>query len=276
MEFIVKKGLNSPETVRAHKLFGSAVFIECGVHDPENFCYDHHSMSGDGSRWSLSSAGMIQQELLQRREMPNVVVMNHIRHLDNIVSLYLLQYRRLVMHPETSEIVSVAELMDRVGPLAIASLPRIPLSVLETAQNLIPFKEWEESDEKLQEFAILAIESLRGMVTASRKQAQYELLHESDDGKFVIVKSGEPLGNTLYNEGIDAYVAWDEKSKYTLARASEYVPFDIPSAIQELNELEDSEEGSWGGRSIVGGSPQNVGTKLTSETIIEIVKKHWD
>lgn len=181
------------------------------------------------------------------------------------------------MHPETSEIVSVADLMDRVGPLAIASLPRIPLSVLETAQNLIPFKEWKESDEDLQKFAISAIESLRGMVTAPRKVAQYELLHESDNGKFVIIKSGEPIGNTLYDQGYDAYVLWDKESKWTLARASEYVPFDIPSAVQELNELEDCEEGkSWGGRSVVGGSPQGVGTKLTPETIIEIVKKYWD
>ena len=69
MEFIINKGLKGEKAVREHELFGKAVFIECGLHEPENFCYDHHSMGGH-TQWSLSSAGMIQQELIQRRRMP--------------------------------------------------------------------------------------------------------------------------------------------------------------------------------------------------------------
>lgn len=276
MEFFVEKSLKGSEAVRAHKLFRKAVFIECGLHSPVDFCYDHHEMTGGGD-FSLSSAGMIQQELIRRRKMPNVIVMNHVRHLDNIMALYLLYFRGMASHPDTSKIVAAADLMDRIGPLATASLPAIERSVLETAQSLIPFKEWEAEDADLQKAAIKAVESLRNMVTRPIETVKYESIWQSVDGKFIVVKSGQAIGNTLYDQGYDAYVAWDGKTKWTLARASEYVPFNISEVTKELNKLEGYEEGKggWGGRSVIGGSPQGVGTKLTSEQIVETVKKYW-
>ncbi|MEA3343358.1 MAG: hypothetical protein U9Q92_04270 [archaeon] len=274
LRLVVEKNLNGSDAVHAHQLYGDAVFIECGVHEPENFCYDHHTMGE--SKWQLTSAGMIYQELMQRRKMPHVTVMNHVRHLDNIVSLYLLEYRGLVGNPETGEIVWAAERMDRIGPLAASSVPQMTLSVLETAQNIIPFKEWTVDDKELEKYAISAIESLRGMVTAPIKTAQYKTLYESDDGKFIIVKSDDPIGNTLYDKGYDAYAAWDGESKWTLARASNYVPFDIPSALDKLNALEKCGEGKeWGGRSDIAGSPRGIGTKLDYEEITGVLKGRY-
>lgn len=279
MKLIVQKGLKGPEAVQAHELFGEAVFVECGLHDPENFCYDHHSIGAEG-KFTLSSAGMVQQELLQRRRMPNVVVMNHVRHLDNLVALYLLWFRGLATHPDTSQLVAAAELMDRVGPLVTASIPQMVHSVLQTAQALIPFKEWEAEDEELKELAIAAVESLRGMVTAPQKTARVEVVWESADGKFVVVCSDDFIGNTLYDRGYDAYAAFtrneDGSYKWTFARASEYVPFDIPSAFAELNALEGCEEGEgWGGRAVIGGSPRGTGTRLEPDAVLGVLKKRY-
>ncbi len=279
MEFIVSKALKGPDAVKSHPLFGSAVFIECGLHDPEHFCYDHHSMA-EAERWSLTSAGMIQQELLQRRRMPTTIVMNHIRHLDNLVALYLLWFRGLATSSVTSQFVAVAELMDRIGPMVTPSIPQLEHSVLLTAQNLIPFKEWEESDEKLSELGIKAVESIRGMATRPLDQAKYEAIWEAPDKKFIIVKSGEFIGNTLYDQGYDGYVAFtsnaDGSFKWTFARASEYVPFDIPAAYAELNQIEGLTSATgWGGRTTIGGSPRASGTKMDPQKVLEVLKKHY-
>src|SRR5512140_367543 len=108
MKLVVDRGAKSPEAVRQHPLFGTAVFVECGLHEPESLCYDHHSM-GEGEEYSLSVAGMIHQDMLKRRKMPDTVVMNHIRHLDNLVALYLLTYRRMAQSPDTTTLVSAAD-----------------------------------------------------------------------------------------------------------------------------------------------------------------------
>lgn len=279
MEFFVEKDLKGPESVVRHSLYGKAVFVECGIHDPENFCYDHHSMTGS-DEFTLASAGMVQQELLKRRKMPGVIVMNHVRHLDNLMALYLLWFRGLATHPDTTRLVSVADLIDRVGPLAVASLPQMERSILETAQNKIPFKEWEIENEELQGLAISAIESIRSNVTAPVQMARYEVIWTSDDEKFIVVESNMPIGMTLYDQGYDAYGVYtkneDGTYKWTLARASEYVPFNIPVAARKLNELEGCEVGKgWGGRPVIGGSPQGVGTKLSPEEVMNVIRSFW-
>lgn len=271
---IIDKSVKDAQAVKDHPLFGKAVFIECGLHEPSNFCYDHHSM-GPETKWSLSSAGMIQQELLQRRRMPQNVIMNHARHLDNIVALYLLANRGLAIHPDTSQLVAAAELIDRIGPLATRSIPQIIFGVLLTAQSQIQFKEWELDNEALRDATLKAIESLRGMVTAPIETAQVSMVWESPDQKFVIAESAQFVGNALYDAGYDGYAVFtsnaDGSLKWTLARASEYVPFDIPSAVAELNTIEKG----WGGRAIIAGSPKDTGSRLTIDQVVEVLTKHY-
>lgn len=275
MELIINKAVKTAEAVREHELFGKAVFLECGLHEPQSFCYDHHSMVAGQDQFSLSTAGMIHQELLQRRQLPTTVVANHVRHFDNLVAHYLLTYRGLAFHPDTFQLAAVADLIDRVGPLAVRSVPQIVTSILTTAQAVIPFKEWEMSEEELKAAALKAVESLRAMVTTPRDTAEYETIWASPDQKFAIVKSSQFLGTTLYDQGYDAYVAFTENKdgslKWTLARASEYVQFDIPAAMAELNQL----EAGWGGRPTIGGSPKDSGSRLAVETVVEVLKKHY-
>lgn len=275
MELIIDKAVKTAEAVKEHPLFGKAVFLECGLHDPQNFCYDHHSMVEGQDQFTLSTAGMIHQELLQRRQLPTIVVANHVRHFDNLVAHYLLTYRGLVFHPDTFQLVAAADLIDRVGPLAVRSVPQIITSVLSTAIATIPFKEWEMTEEEVRVAAQKAVESLRAMVTTPRDAAEYETVWNSPDQKFAIVKSSQFLGTTLYDQGFDAYVAFTENKdgsfKWTLARASEYVPFDIPAAMAELNQLETG----WGGRPTIGGSPKEGGSRLAEETVVEVLKKHY-
>jgi hypothetical protein len=272
MDFRVEKNVKSAEDVRKHELFGKAVFIECGLHDPANFCYDHHSMN-DGGLFMLSSVGQVYEDLVELRRMPSVVVMNHVRHLDNLMVLYLLVYQRTVLNPDTFQLVCVADMIDRVGPLAIGVVPQIPAAVLTTAQNLIPYKEWEADEEELKIAALKAVASIRSMVTMAEEVVEYQTI--MDIKPFAVVTAEKPLGRTLYEAGYDAYAAYmdnkDGSRKWTLARASKYVPFDIPAAIAALNELEPG----WGGRDTVAGSPQGVGSRLPIETVLEVLKSAY-
>lgn len=291
MELIVNRDLRGEVMVKAHSEYGKAVFLECGYHNPETFCYDHHDMPG--SETMLSIALQVQADLILRRKLPVKVVCNHVRHFDNMMAMYLLQYRSLAKHPDTLQLVSAADLIDRVGPLAISSVPQFIGSVLLTAQEQIPFKEFDKTmytDEQIVNFALTALESLRGMVAKEIKSAKYELKYRSEDGLFGIVESNEVIGNTLYDQGYDAYVAFTKSGegyKFTLARASEYVNFDILACFNVLNDLEAAERGitltalrelgaTWGGRAVVGGSPtKGGGTALSLETILEVLKKHY-
>jgi len=273
----IQKNVKGEEALKNHPEFGKAVFIECGWHSPENFCYDHHVLQAD-ARFMLSAAGMVHTELLMRRKMPSKVIMNHSRHFDNLVAGYLLEHRLLALSPKTSELVMVADTMDRVGPLAALSVDQLLNSVLLTSQNIIPFKEWEQSDEVATENLKKAIASLRGMVAAPIAKANYDMKFESEDKEFCVVMSKEFIGNTLYEQGYNAYAAYvqnkDESFKWTLCKASDYVPFNIIEAVKELNQLEGLEKG-WGGRSTIAGSPMPQGTKLSPETVIEVLKKHY-
>ncbi len=277
MEFVVKKALKGAKAVQSHELFGKAVFLECGYHNPEKFCFDHHVLFG--GEFTLSTAGMVQQQLIQRRRLPNTIVMNHVRHLDNIVGLYLLWYRRLATTADATDIVAVADLMDRVGPLAAASCPQQTLAVLNSAQSIIPFNEWELGDEEARDLALQAVTNLKNMVTTEQEPVRYETIFE--ESEFIVVTSKQFLGSTLYDSGYDAYAVYvrnDNGSyKWTLARASEYVPFDIPGAFAELNELEEGigDDNSWAGRATIGGSPKKTGSRLTPEQVVEVLKKHW-
>lgn len=277
MELVIAKEVKNEASVRSHPLFGKAVFIECGLHEPINFCYDHHAISG-GAEFQLSSAGQIYQELSLRRRLPIIVVMNHVRHLDNLLALYLLNYRALITSPDTFILVHIADAMDRIGPATIASLPQLQLAVLTSAQDIIPFKEWELSEAELRDHAMKAIASIRRMVTLPAEVATYTTLYESPDKRFIVVTSPDRIGNILYDAGYDAYAVYTQNAdgsyKWTLARLSEHVPFDMPAAFVALTALEPG-GGEWSGRPVIGGSPRNTGTKLEPEAVVEVLKSFY-
>lgn len=290
MELIVNRKLKGEAAVKAHPLFGKAVFLECGYHNPEMFCYEHHDLPGSATM--LSIALQIQSEMIQRRKLPTTVVCNHVRHYDNLVAMYMLRYRTMAKHPDTLLMVAAADLIDRVGPLAVSSVPQLIGSVLLTAQEIVPFKEFDQtafSDEQIRDYALQALESLRGMVAREVKAARYTLQYQSEDQLFAIVTSNDFIGNTLYDAGYDAYVAFTENAdkslKFTLCKASYHVDFDISSCYNELNTLEADARGitdealkeagaTWGGRSTIGGSPKD-GTRLTLEKILEVLKANY-
>lgn len=286
MELKISKATTTANQVRAHEWFGNAVFIECGLHDPSKFCYDHHD--GDSSV-RLSACEMVHQELMSGRKLPNKIVMNAVRGFDNLLALYVLWNRQLCRTPETTKFVYTAGIIDRVGPSATTSVDQTALAVINTAQEIIPWKEQEVGEEDLQRLGLQAIESLRRMVTRPGETIDYTTVE--DLGEFIIAYAEKPVSNTFYNQGYRAYGVYTTLKngnwKWTLARLSEYVTeFDMPAAFAELNTLEaqalrvtvddlKTTKAFWSGRGAVGGSPFNVGTVLKPEIVSEVLGKYW-
>lgn len=275
MKLIIDRSLKNAESVRTHPLFGKAVIIECGLHDPEHFCYDHHNMNVN-DQWMLSSCEMIYREMLLRRKMPEILIMNHSRHLDNLLSVFLLFYPDRLTNPDVLAMVASAGISDRLGPAAEPALSQMHFAVLVAAREMIPFKESDLSDEELQQYTVKAIEALAVMVTAPKRPVHYTVLWESNDKKFAIVHSDEAVGNSLYDVGYDAYAVYtvcaDGSVKWTFARVSAYVPFEIMALVGELNVLEPN----WGGRPEIAGSPQPpVNSRLPIERVFGLAKKYY-
>jgi hypothetical protein len=287
MQLIISKATTTSAQVRNHEMFGKAVFIECGLHDPLNYCYDHHD--GD-SAVRLSACEMVHQEIMLGRKLPNITVMNAVRGFDNLLALYVLWNRQLARTPETTKFVYTAGIIDRIGPSAVPSLDQTTVAVINTAQEVIPWKEQDVSEEDLHRLGLQAVESLRRMVTRPGDVVEYQIIE--DLGEFLVAYSEKPVQNTFYNQGYRAYGVYttlqNGNTKWTLARLSEYVTeFDMPSAFEELNLLEaealkctveelKTKKAFWSGRGAIGGSPFNVGTVLSVEVVTQVLKKHWN
>ncbi len=278
VKVVVDRSCQNEESVREHPMFGKAVFIECGLHDPKNYCYDHHDA---GSTYRLSACAMVHQDAIKRRKFPKTVLLNAVRNFDNLVCIYILTYRSLAATVETQRIVSIADLWDRVGPLTAPSVDQTLLSVLTTAQEIIPFREMQIPEDELAELAIKSVESLRSMVTAPITLAKYETLYRDPSEEFIIVRCEEALKNTLYEEGYRGYAVYctlaDGSFKWMIARASEFVTeFDIPKIEEYLLTL----EAGWGGKpGLFTNSPrgdvkrgQPMASTLPIQTVVDGIK----
>lgn len=107
-------------------------------------------------------------------------------------------------------------------------------------------------------------------------------------GKLVFVESDYKMVMTLWYEHANTVVAvnpsmsvmenkdWKfvptgkKYKKYTIAKNTEQTPTDIDAILKELSELE-----KWrGGRWTIIWSPQNTSSQLSSDQVIEVVKKY--
>jgi hypothetical protein len=103
------------------------------------------------------------------------------------------------------------------------------------------------------------------------------------DGRICFVESTHRYATTLGYENASVVVACNPEMpvnfrsadegtyvKFTICRYDSHTPCNIAGALAELKELEPG----WGGRGDIGGSPQGVSSKLSSEQVIAIVAKH--
>ncbi len=81
---------------------------------------------------------------------------------------------------------------------------------------------------------------------------------------------------SLSADGIDLYVSLrelDDRQEVTIGKTSPRPDFDLSAAFEELNLREEAEPSdSWGGSSMIGGSPRASGTDLPLEVILDVLE----
>lgn len=102
-----------------------------------------------------------------------------------------------------------------------------------------------------------------------RLETQYKVIGGGKNWKLIeeIGRDGR-LGALA--DGIDAYVVAKsdgERWRYTVAKRSEYIPFDVPGHLANLNRVENCSEDRWGGSDTIGGSPRVGGSELSPSQV---------
>lgn len=96
-------------------------------------------------------------------------------------------------------------------------------------------------------------------------------------GWSMIQEIGKDGRTGAFRDGIDAFVSAQqlegERWRYSIARRSEFIPFDIPLIMERLNEAEGNIDDLWGGATIVGGSPRVGASKLRPQDVERIVNE---
>lgn len=97
-------------------------------------------------------------------------------------------------------------------------------------------------------------------------------------GWTMIAEEGKDGRVGAMRDGIEAYVAAQElennRWRYSIARLSEFIPFDIPAILERLNQVEGTTNDTWGGATIVGGSPRVGASKLSPTEVEAIINEY--
>lgn len=115
---------------------------------------------------------------------------------------------------------------------------------------------------------------LQGKGETAQLDTRYEVIG-GGPGWSIITEIGKDGRVGVFRDGIDAFVVAqeleDDRWRYSIARRSEFTPFDIPEILKRLNDTEGSTNDLWGGASIVGGSPRVGASKLTPQVVEQVI-----
>ncbi len=93
----------------------------------------------------------------------------------------------------------------------------------------------------------------------------------------MIYEEGPYARTKLFSQKIKAYVALLESRKntyaYTIGKMSPFITFPLERIYDALNKAEglSSQENSWGGSTIIGGSPRKTGSRLAPQEVQKVI-----
>jgi hypothetical protein len=108
---------------------------------------------------------------------------------------------------------------------------------------------------------------------------KYEIIGGGENWSLVRESDSNARGK-MYADGIKAFISVKNPNnnhyRYSLCKASHFIPFPINKLYAVLNKAEGitSETDCWGGSDIVGGSPRLSGSKLTPKELEDIVNNN--
>ncbi len=94
-------------------------------------------------------------------------------------------------------------------------------------------------------------------------------------GWSMVREIGAQARTGIYSEGIRAFVSVRERADgrwtYVIGKMSPFIPLDLLSLVQDLNEEEGLTTDRWGGGNIIVGSPRARGSSISPERISKLV-----
>ena len=215
---------------------------------------------------------------------------------DVCLSVFLLRNHELATtneNPLLNRLVFMEDMLDTTGGAYVFS------DTLESLHQLLwvfePYHEFRASGDldALNADAFRAVidsvgERIAAYIDGSSGEVVPDIRYETIRRvpEFAVIRETGRNGRLgVYQDGIKAFLAVraisGDRFAYTLARASQFVPFPIPKLLKALNAAELHEwrgmvetmpEGSWGGSDVIAGSPRS-GSVLTPERVVDVMRK---
>lgn len=250
---------------------------------------DHHG-SGDDAQTPSAVEQALTVDL-----PPEGTTFATVRADADSVSAMAVLMARMAGFPVNESLVAAIGQMDRLGPKVEAKLPHREIVVAisrKSADFRTPLVDRVQFVLDCMNSDTDVSEQVASLV--AQRDADYAAALEGSDvrevipGKLVFVQSTHQFAPLIGYHHADTVVAFNPTmaviamqdgrlqptgetyAKYTISRRDSNVPTDLPTALAELQTLEED----WGGRGDIFGSPQNTSSALTPEQVIEIVKRY--
>lgn len=260
------------------QILENAINIEMGKLDPENLCFDRLA---EYSKYAFRSAAkQFAEAIVLGLQIPNIFVTSHIEHACNVFSCAIFLDPSLVKNPKFTMLLDVVDKLDTFGP----AYP-VP-EMVSTQIRALMAPVWKFRNEgrlyslSPDEIASLLRSTAQQIVDYCNNNINLVLEKEmprnfqiiAEEQSAIMVESSSFIFDLLYKKNYRICIVYrklNEGYKYDIAKQSEFVRFDIPAFIGQLNQL----EAGWASTSTTGHSPRINHSQLEPQEVwLEVLK----
>jgi hypothetical protein len=250
----------------------NAINIEMGKLDPEKLCFDRLA---EYSKYAFRSAAkQLAEAIVLGLQLPNAFVTSHIEHACNVFSCAIFLDPSLVKNPKFTILLDVVDRLDTFGPaypvpeivsLQIRALmaPVWKLRNEGKLYSLLP----SEVSKLLRNTAQQIVDYCNNnvsLVVEKENPRTFQIISEHQSA--IMVESASFIFDLLYKKSYRICIVYrklSESYKYDIAKQSEFVSFDIPAFVGQLNQLEPG----WAATYTTGHSPRSNHSQLEPQQV---------
>ncbi len=205
---------------------------------------------------------------------------------DVALATYILIHPEDVNRPKLRELVRVEDLMDMSGGL-YPTRKRLQLMkqlnwIMQPYTKARTSGALQQLDAKGMERVVREMHKrIRLTLYNGPREVEVDTSFEvlADHGSWQLVREiGEAARVGLAERRVKAFVSLisekDGRCRYAIGRLSQFIPFPLSKLYAALNKAEGipaDAEHRWGGSDIIGGSPREIGSRLSPEQVAEVV-----
>jgi hypothetical protein len=253
----------------------NAVNIEMGRLDPENLCFDRVP---EISKYAFRSAAkQLAEAVILGLQVPNQFVTSHIEHACNVFACAIFLDPSIVKNPKFTILLDAVDRLDTFGP----AYPVSELVANQIRSLMLPI--WKLRNEG-RLYSLLPNEVARLLRTTAQQVVDYcngahQITVEkeaprsyetiAERGGAILVESQHFVFDLLYKKGYRVCLVCrqlEQGYKYDIAKQSEFVRFDIPELVDNLNKI----EAGWTSTSTTAHSPRGQGSNIEPKQIWEL------